>query len=110
MLLFPRFFDSAYQGFASGDFEKDAAAVRLFLKDGHQIALAQSFAKNMGLYGERVGAFTLICTSKQEAETVMSQLKIVIRPMYSNPPLHGARLAQEVLTNQTLRKQWYNDI
>jgi len=107
--LFP-FFDMAYQGFASGDFEKDAAAVRLFLKDGHQIALSQSFAKNMGLYGERVGAFTLICNSKHEADTVMSQLKIVIRPMYSNPPIHGARIATEVLQNKSLRAQWLTEV
>jgi len=107
--LFP-FFDMAYKGFASGDFEKDAAAVRLFLKDGHQIALSQSFAKNMGLYGERVGAFSLICNSKHEADTVMSQLKIVIRPMYSNPPIHGARIATEVLQNQSLRAQWLTEV
>jgi len=107
--LFP-FFDMAYQGFASGDFEKDAAAVRLFLKDGHQIALAQSFAKNMGLYGERVGAFSLICSSKQESETVMSQLKIVIRPMYSSPPIHGARIASEILANPQLRAQWVIEV
>jgi len=107
--LFP-FFDMAYQGFASGDFEKDAGAVRMFLKDGHHIALAQSFAKNMGLYGERVGAFSLICNSKQEAETVMSQLKIVIRPMYSNPPVHGARIANEILHNQALRAQWVTEV
>jgi hypothetical protein len=57
--------------------------------------------------GERVGAFTLICNSKQEAETVMSQIKIVIRPMYSNPPVHGARIASEILHNPALRAQWY---
>jgi aspartate aminotransferase len=76
-----------------GDIDRDANAVRLFLNDGHQIALAQSFAKNMGLYGERVGAFSFICSSKEEADRVMSQLKIIIRPMYSNPPVHGARIA-----------------
>lgn len=82
--LFP-FFDMAYQGFASGDVAKDALAVRAFLKDGHQIALAQSYAKNMGLYGERAGAFSLICADKEEAARTMSQIKILIRPMYSNP-------------------------
>lgn len=104
--LFP-FFDMAYQGFASGDTNKDAQAVRLFVKDGHQIALAQSFAKNMGLYGERAGAFSLICSSKEEAARVMSQIKILIRPMYSNPPVHGARLVTEILSNKALREQWY---
>jgi aspartate/tyrosine/aromatic aminotransferase len=60
--------------------------------------------------GERVGAFTLICNSKQEAETVMSQIKIVIRPMYSNPPVHGARIASEILHNPALRAQWYEKL
>lgn len=77
----------AYQGFASGSVDRDAFAVRLFVKDGHQIALAQSYAKNMGLYGERAGAFSLITSSKEEADRTLSQLKILIRPMYSNPPV-----------------------
>ena len=55
------FFDMAYQGFASGDVDGDAFAVRQFLEDGHNICLAQSYAKNMGLYGERAGAFTVVC-------------------------------------------------
>lgn len=107
--LFP-FFDMAYQGFASGDIDKDAMAVRMFLKDGHQIALTQSFAKNMGLYGERAGAFTLVCSTKEEAAATMSQLKIIIRPMYSNPPVTGARIATEILTNPSLRSQWLLDV
>lgn len=105
--LFP-FFDMAYQGFASGDIDKDASAVRMFLKDGHQLALSQSYAKNMGLYGERAGAFTLICQSKEEAAATMSQLKILIRAMYSNPPVTGARIANEILSDQELRSVWYN--
>ncbi len=55
------FFDMAYQGFASGDVDGDAFAVRHFIKEGHNVLLAQSFAKNMGLYGERAGAFTVVC-------------------------------------------------
>jgi aspartate aminotransferase len=100
----------AYQGFASGDIDKDAYAVRLFLKEGHKICLAQSFAKNMGLYGERVGAFTIIGESADEAKRVMSQLKILIRPMISNPPIHGARLAHLILTTPDLRQQWLKDV
>lgn len=107
--LFP-FFDMAYQGFASGDVTKDAFAVRSFLKEGHQIALAQSFAKNMGLYGERAGAFSLVCADKDEAARTMSQIKILIRPMYSNPPIHGARLVSEILSDATLRKEWLADV
>jgi len=107
--LYP-FFDMAYQGFASGDVDKDAFAVRLFIKEGHQIALAQSFAKNMGLYGERAGAFSLLCSSKEEADRTMSQLKILIRPMYSNPPIHGARLVAEILGDAALKREWLGDV
>jgi len=107
--LYP-FFDMAYQGFASGDIDRDAFPVRQFLKDGHQLCLAQSFAKNMGLYGERVGAFTIIGENPDEAKRVMSQLKILIRPMISNPPVYGARLANLILTTPELRKQWLADV
>lgn len=104
------FFDMAYQGFASGDVNKDAAAVRQFVEDGHQIALVQSYAKNMGLYGERAGAFSLVCSNKEEVERVMSQLKIIIRPMYSNPPIHGARIVAEILSDPTLKQQWLGEV
>ncbi|KAF8898685.1 pyridoxal phosphate-dependent transferase [Infundibulicybe gibba] len=107
--LFP-FFDMAYQGFASGSTSRDAFAVRHFVEQGHQIALAQSFAKNMGLYGERVGAFSLTTSDPAEKARVDSQLKIVIRPMYSNPPLHGARIASTILGDQTLYSQWEGEV
>lgn len=80
------------------------------MKEGHEVALAQSFAKNMGLYGERVGAFSLVMGSKDEADRVMSQLKILIRPMYSNPPIHGARLAAEIMSDPALRSQWVGEV
>jgi len=107
--LFP-FFDMAYQGFATGNVDNDAFAVRKFLQDGHRIALSQSFAKNMGLYGERVGAFSLICSSKDEAARVMSQVKILIRPMYSNPPIHGARIAATIMNDPQLYQEWLRDV
>ncbi|RLU15337.1 hypothetical protein DMN91_012331 [Ooceraea biroi] len=107
--LFP-FFDMAYQGFASGDLTRDAYAVRLFIKEGHKIALSQSYAKNMGLYGERVGAFTLVTSSKDEAARTLSQLKILIRPMYSNPPIYGARIVNEILSTPELRQEWLRDV
>ena len=107
--LFP-FFDMAYQGFASGSTSRDAFAVRHFVSQGHQIALAQSFAKNMGLYGERVGAFSLTAKDAEEKKRVDSQLKIVIRPMYSNPPLHGARIANAILGNDELYKEWEDEV
>jgi len=104
------FFDSAYQGFASGDTDKDGYAPRLFAKKGFPILLAQSFAKNFGLYGERVGLLSMVCEDKDEAERVLSQLKILARPMYSNPPLHGARIVSTVLNDQALSKQWQEDV
>lgn len=107
--LFP-FFDMAYQGFASGDIAADAFAPRHFVARGHQIALCQSFAKNMGLYGERVGAFSLVTADAAERARVDSQLKIVIRPMYSNPPLHGARIASKILGTPELYSQWEGEV
>lgn len=70
------FFDMAYQGFASGDTDADAYALRLFVEQGHQVILSQSFAKNMGLYGERVGAFSVVCSSAEEKSKVDSQIKM----------------------------------
>lgn len=100
----------AYQGFASGSTVKDAFAVRHFVSQGHQIALAQSFAKNMGLYGERVGALSFTTANHEEKARVDSQLKIIVRPMYSNPPLHGARIANTILSNIDLYAQWESDV
>lgn len=100
------FFDCAYQGFASGDAEADAWAIRKFVEDGHQIMLAQSFAKNFGLYGERVGALSAVCADPDEAKVLESQLKALIRPMYSSPPVHGARVVATVLADPQLRAQW----
>ncbi|CRG92274.1 aspartate aminotransferase [Talaromyces islandicus] len=104
------FFDMAYQGFASGDADKDAFAPRYFVEQGHNIALCQSFAKNMGLYGERVGAFSLVCASAEEKKRVDSQLKILIRALYSNPPIHGARIASTILNDPELNKQWLGEV
>ncbi|CBX93563.1 similar to mitochondrial aspartate aminotransferase [Plenodomus lingam JN3] len=104
------FFDMAYQGFASGDTDKDAFALRHFIKQGLRPVLAQSFAKNMGLYGERVGAFSIVCESADEKKRVDSQIKILVRPLYSNPPVHGARIASEILNNASLNKQWLGEV
>jgi len=104
------FFDLAYQGFASGDTDKDAQPVRQFISDGHNVAIAQSFAKNFGLYGERVGALTLLTANATEADNVESQLKILIRPMYSNPPIYGARVVQTILTDPQLTAEWKSEV
>ncbi|KAJ8003211.1 hypothetical protein DPEC_G00167050 [Dallia pectoralis] len=104
------FFDMAYQGFASGDIDRDAWAVRHFIEQGHNILLSQSFAKNMGLYGERVGGFTVVCKDTEEAKRVESQLKILIRPVYSNPPMNGARIAATILNTPDLYKEWLGEV
>lgn len=104
------FFDMAYQGFASGNVDDDAFALRHFINEGHDVLLAQSFAKNFGLYGERAGAFTVITKDAEEASRVESQIKILIRPMYSNPPFGGARLVHEILNDKSLSNMWYNDV
>ena len=103
------FFDCAYQGFASGDAPTDAAAIRMFVADGHNLALVQSFSKNFGLYGQRVGALSFVSASKEEAGRVTSQLKIVIRPSYSNPPLHGARIVAHILGDESLTKDFVSE-
>jgi len=104
------FFDMAYQGFASGDSDADAFAVRQFIRDGHKILLSQSFAKNMGLYGERAGVFSVVGEDAEEAKRIDSQLKIIIRPMYSNPPIHGARIASQILNDPKLYTQWQAEV
>lgn len=103
------FFDSAYQGFATGDAERDAEALRLFVKEGHMVALAQSFAKNFGLYGERCGTLSFLCPSKEVKEKVFSQLQLIVRPMYSSPPIHGSSIVKIVLGDDKLKEQYYKE-
>lgn len=103
------FFDSAYQGFASGDSEKDAGALREALKQGLPVLLAQSFAKNFGLYGERCGTLSVVCGDETQKELVMSQLKCIVRPMYSSPPRHGSSIVKTVLSDEKLTAQYYKE-
>lgn len=103
-------FDSAYQGFASGDCVKDAASIRQFIADGHQVCLLQSFAKNFGLYGHRVGTFSIMCNDTEEKARVESQLKILARAIWSNPPIQGARIVQTILDDPVLKPQWYSEV
>ena len=100
------FFDCAYQGFASGDAVKDAAAIRMFVEDGHLVAMVQSFSKNFGLYGQRVGALSVVGATEEEAKRVVSQMKMVIRPMYSNPPRQGSRLVTTILEDPKLTQDF----
>lgn len=85
-------FDAAYQGFASGDISKDNVSLRQFIDDGHQVVACQSFAKNMGLYGERAGAVHFVVENEHKKKEIFSQLQTLVRPMYSNPPIHGAKV------------------
>ncbi|CAG9329081.1 unnamed protein product [Blepharisma stoltei] len=104
------FFDTAYQGFASGSTDEDAYGLRYFVKEKSPVLLAQSFAKNFGLYGERIGLFTAVTDSSAETDRVVSQLKILGRAMYSNPPLYGARIVSTVLNTPELYRQWQQDL
>lgn len=107
---FLTYFDMAYQGFASGDTNRDAFAVRHFASEGLPIVVAQSFSKNFGLYGERAGTFTVVSQSAEEQARVMSQLKILIRPLYSNPPINGMRIVTQILASPELKQKWLSDI
>lgn len=103
-------FDSAYQGYASGDLNRDAYAARLFLERRMEFCVAQSFAKNMGLYNERLGCLSFKCNHAKAATKVFGLLQNIIRAAYSNPPAHGARIAKLVLTNPQLRAEWESEM
>jgi len=103
------FLDMAYQGFADG-IEADAVAVRAFSASGLQFFVSSSFSKSFSLYGERVGALSVITASKDESARVLSQLKRVIRTNYSNPPIHGGALVAAVLASPELRQMWENEL
>ncbi|WP_160105003.1 amino acid aminotransferase [Pseudomonas izuensis] len=99
------FLDMAYQGFGDG-IDEDAAAVRLFAESGLTFFASSSFSKSFSLYGERVGALSIVSESKEESARVLSQVKRVIRTNYSNPPTHGASIVAAVLNSPELRAQW----
>ncbi|EPB73835.1 putative aminotransferase [Ancylostoma ceylanicum] len=100
------FFDIAYQGFASGSPDADAWAVRYFVEQGMEMLIAQSFAKNFGLYNERVGNLCLVVKDPSVLPGYKSQMSLIIRANWSNPPAHGARVVHKVLTTPEMRKQW----
>ena len=108
------FFDCAYQGFASGSLARDAWAIRLFVEQGFELCIAQSFAKNFGLYGERAGAFHFVAAPGPDAvdtaKRVASQLAIIQRSEISNPPVYGARIASTVLNSPELFGEWEEDL
>ncbi len=103
------FLDMAYQGFADG-IEPDALAVRLFSASGLSFFVSSSFSKSFSLYGERVGALSIVTESKEESARVLSQVKRVIRTNYSNPPIHGGAVVGAVLNSPELRQMWESEL
>ncbi|MFY8104312.1 MAG: amino acid aminotransferase, partial [Ramlibacter sp.] len=103
------FLDMAYQGFGHGIAE-DGAVVAKFTASGQTFLVSTSFSKSFSLYGERVGALSVLCADKAEADRVLSQLKIMIRTNYSNPPTHGGTVVATVLNTPALRALWEKEL
>ena len=103
------FLDMAYQGFGAGIAE-DGAVIGKFVASGQDFFVSTSFSKSFSLYGERVGALSVLCSNKEEADRVLSQLKIVIRTNYSNPPTHGGQVVATVLNTPELRALWEKEL
>jgi aromatic-amino-acid transaminase len=103
------FIDMAYQGFADG-IKQDAVALDLFTASGLQFFVSSSFSKSFSLYGERVGALSIVADNKDEAARVLSQVKRVVRTNYSNPPTHGGAVVAAVLSSPELRQQWEDEL
>ncbi|KYK81837.1 aromatic amino acid aminotransferase [Aggregatibacter actinomycetemcomitans serotype e str. SC936] len=102
-------FDFAYQGFANG-LQEDAYGLRAFAKNHKELLVASSFSKNFGLYNERVGAFTVVAENADIAATALTQVKIIVRTLYSNPSAHGATAVALVLNDAQLRCDWENEL
>jgi aromatic-amino-acid transaminase len=103
------FLDMAYQGFGHG-IQEDGAVIQKFIAAGLNFLVSTSFSKSFSLYGERVGALSVVCKDKEECGRVLSQLKIVIRTNYSNPPIHGGAVVAAVLGNPELRALWEKEL
>lgn len=103
------FLDIAYQGFADG-LDADAESVRRFADAGMPVFVSSSFSKSLSLYGERVGALSVVATSQDEAARVLSQIKRLVRTNYSNPPTHGGKVAALVLGTPELRSLWEQEL
>ncbi|WVZ16472.1 hypothetical protein V8G54_009454 [Vigna mungo] len=104
------FFDMAYQGFSSGDLDKDAVAPRIFLEDGHLIGCSQSFSKNMGLSEHKVGCLSVLCQSTKQVAALKSQLQLMSHAMYSSIPFHGISLVAKILSDPDVEALWREEI
>ncbi|XP_064418992.1 aspartate aminotransferase, cytoplasmic [Latimeria chalumnae] len=107
--LFP-FFDSAYQGFASGDLDRDAWAVRYFVSQGFELFCAQSFSKNFGLYNERVGNLSVVARDADNLARTLSQMEKIVRVTWSNPPSQGARIVAVTLNTPEFFAEWKGNV
>lgn len=106
------FFDCAYQGFASGDIDRDGFVIKLWAKEGLEMMIAQSFSKSFGLYNERIGAFHIV-TCPEDVSIIpnaQSYCDRIVRAMYSSPPSHGALIIETIMTNPELEEQWKSDL
>ncbi|MDB5772187.1 MAG: aromatic-amino-acid transaminase [Burkholderiales bacterium] len=103
------FLDMAYQGFGDG-IDEDGKVVRRFTEAGGPLFVSNSFSKSFSLYGERVGALSIVAVSAEEAARVLSQLKRVVRTNYSNPPIHGGQVVATALSAPELRKMWEDEL
>jgi aromatic-amino-acid transaminase len=103
------FLDMAYQGFGEG-LEQDGAVIGKYVASGQDFFVSTSFSKSFSLYGERVGGLSVLCANKDDAARVLSQLKIVIRTNYSNPPIHGGTVVATVLNTPELRALWEQEL
>ncbi|KAM3864502.1 aspartate aminotransferase, cytoplasmic-like [Diretmus argenteus] len=104
------FFDSAYQGFASGSLDKDAWAIRYFVSEGFKLFVAQSFSKNFGLYNERVGNLTVVARDNENLTRILSQMEKIVRTSWSNPPSQGARVVSKTLNDPELFSEWKGNV
>lgn len=104
------FFDCAYQGFASGDLDRDAFAVRKFVEMGMDVFVSQSYSKNFGLYCERTGCLTVVSQSTEIARNIRSQLSKLNRSSISTPPAFGARIVGKILNDPQLYSEWVADL
>lgn len=103
------FFDFCYQGFGDG-LEEDAEVIRFFIQEGVECFIATSFSKNFGLYAERVGGLFVVAKNEKYTASVVSQLKVIIRTIYSNPPCHGSRIVTKILSDDKLSKEWKKEL
>jgi aspartate/tyrosine/aromatic aminotransferase len=103
------FFDFAYQGFKKS-IDDDAFAIRYFVSQGHELLVANSFAKNFGLYGERVGTLSIVTPNKEAVKKIGSQVKQLIRGNYSSPPRRGSEIIKEILNSEELKNTWLKEL